>query len=83
MAHEEAIVKPGIYEHYKKRRYEVLNTARNSENLEVIVHYKALYYDEEFGQDALWVRTQKEFLEEVEVDGQKMPRFRYVGPAED
>jgi len=67
----------GRYRHYKGKLYEVIGTARDSETLEEMVVYKALY-DSEFGKDALWVRPKKMFLEEVEVDGKKMPRFTLV-----
>ena len=38
--------------------------------------YKALYDSEEFGHNALWVRPKEMFLEEVTVDGKKIPRFK-------
>ena len=35
--------------------------------------------DKKFGKNALWARPKKMFLEYVEVDGKKVPRFEYVG----
>lgn len=67
-------LKLGIYEHFKGKRYEVIGVARHSETLEEIVVYRALY-----GEGGLWVRPLKMFLEEVERDGKRVPRFRYVG----
>jgi len=64
----------GIYEHYKGNRYEVLGVARHSETLEEMVVYRALY-----GEHDLWLRPLSMFLEDVEVDGKNMPRFRFVG----
>jgi len=61
------------YEHYKGNQYEILGVVRHSETLEELVVYRALY-DE--GQ--IWVRLLKTFLEEVEVDGKKIPRFSPV-----
>ncbi len=69
----------GIYEHYKKKRYQVIGVARHSETLEEMVVYRALYDSEEFGDQALWVRPKEMFLEEVEIDGKHVPRFRYIG----
>lgn len=63
----------GEYEHYKGNRYRVVGTARHSETLEELVVYQALY-----GENGLWVRPLKMFLEEVEVGGKKVPRFRFI-----
>jgi cyclomaltodextrinase / maltogenic alpha-amylase / neopullulanase len=64
----------GIYQHYKGKRYEVLGVAKHSETEEDLVVYKKLYDD-----GGLWVRPLKMFLEDVEVDGQKVPRFKFIG----
>jgi isopentenyl-diphosphate delta-isomerase len=72
-------VKIGFYRHYKGNLYKVLGTARHSENLEELVVYQALYDSKEFGQKAFWVRPKKMFLEEVKVNGKKVPRFKYLG----
>lgn len=69
---------PGVYEHYKGKRYEVIGVGRNSETLEELVFYRALYDSEEFGNRSLWARPRDMFLEDVEVDGQTVPRFRRV-----
>ncbi len=64
----------GIYEHFKGRRYRVLGLAKHSETLEDMVVYQALHSDHE-----LWLRPLKNFLERVEVNGKKIPRFRFLG----
>ena len=64
----------GRYRHYKGNEYEVIGVAKHSETLEELVVYRALY-----GDFALWVRPLKMFLEDVEIDGKKVPRFQYVG----
>ena len=61
---------PGLYRHYKGQRYEVLGTARHSETLEPMTLYRALY-----GERGLWVRPAAMFLEEIEIDGIRQPRF--------
>lgn len=71
-------VKLGRYKHYKGKNYEIVGVARHSETLEELVVYKALY-ESEFGKDALWVRPKAMFLEEVEIEGKKVPRFKYLG----
>ncbi len=63
----------GEYEHYKGNRYEVLGVARHSETLEELVFYRARY-----GNFSLWVRPLTMFLEEVELDGRLVPRFKKV-----
>jgi len=45
---------------------------------EELVFYRALFTSPEFGPNALWVRPKKMFLEEIEVNGKKIPRFKYV-----
>lgn len=67
-------IKPGRYRHFKGTEYEVLGVARHSETLEEMVVYRAAS-----GEHGLWVRPAAMFLEEVERDGKKMPRFEYLG----
>ncbi|MFL5765310.1 MAG: DUF1653 domain-containing protein [Bacteroidia bacterium] len=69
-------LKPGKYRHYKGKEYEVIGTARHSETLEEMVVYKALYQPE--GEN-LWVRPATMFLEDVEINGEKVKRFEYLG----
>lgn len=66
-------IKLGQYKHYKGSKYQVLGIAIHSETLEELVIYKALY-----GKHLTWVRPLKMFLEDVECNGKKQPRFRYV-----
>ena len=69
-------MKFGKYQHYRTRNfYKVLGIAKHSETLEELVVYEALYDNPE-GQ--LWVRPKEIFLEDVEVNGQKVPRFTYT-----
>ena len=67
------IVPPGLYEHYKGMRYEVLGTARHSETLEPMTVYRALY-----GEHGLWVRPSAMFLEAVHIDGMYRNRFQRI-----
>ena len=71
VVHED--VKLGKYEHYRGKLYEVLGVARHSETLETFVVYRALY-----GENDLWVRPLSMFLEKIEIDGEKAPRFRFI-----
>ena len=63
----------GKYKHYKGNQYEVIGVAKHSETLEELVVYRALY-----GEHGLWVRPLKMFLETVEVENKKIPRFKFV-----
>ncbi len=72
-------IKPGIYEHYKGKRYEVIGVGRDSETLEEKVFYRALYDSEEFGNNSPWIRSKSMFLETVNVDGKEVPRYKYLG----
>jgi len=62
----------GVYEHYKKKLYQVVGTAKHSETLEDMVVYKQLY-----GDESLWVRPRTMFVETVEIDGATVSRFTY------
>mgnify|MGYP003455652477 CR=1 FL=1 len=67
------MIKKGIYEHYKGNWYELLYVANHSETLENMVVYKALY-----GEGEIWVRPLSIWNEEVEVNGNKIPRFKLI-----
>lgn len=69
----------GKYKHYKGQAYEVLWVAKHSETLEDLVVYRALYDSQDFGNNALRVRPQKMFLENILVDGKEVKRFMYMG----
>ena len=68
-----SVVIGGKYEHYKGKPYRVLAVAKHSETLEEMVVYQQLY-----GEESVWVRPLGMFLETVEVDGEIIPRFRYM-----
>ena len=67
-------VQPGRYRHFKGNDYTVLGVALHSETQEELVVYR-----QEYGDHGLLVRPKRMFLETVEVDGQAVPRFRYLG----
>ncbi|MDP7247528.1 MAG: DUF1653 domain-containing protein [Candidatus Peribacteraceae bacterium] len=69
------VLKLGIYQHYKGKKYRVLGIAKHSETLEDLVVYQALYENE---VSKLWVRPLTMFCEEMGVDGKKMPRFEFI-----
>lgn len=66
-------IKPGKYRHYKGNEYEVIGMAKHSETLEPMVVYRALY-----GEHGLWVRPAHMWSEIVEVNGEKVERFKYI-----
>lgn len=71
----DSLISTGTYEHYKGKKYNVLGTAKHSETLEDLVVYECLYDNP---QGKLWVRPLKMFTEEIEVNGQKLPRFKKI-----
>jgi hypothetical protein len=71
-------VKPGLYAHYKGKNYEVIGVAHHSESGEALVVYKALYRTK-YGNDSLWVRPLAMFTADIEVEGKRVARFRYLG----
>jgi len=72
-------IEPGIYKHHKGRNYEVIGWAINTETREELVVYKALYELPEFDNDTpFFVRPLTMFIEEVEKDGDRIPRFQKI-----
>ena len=69
----------GLYEHYKGMRYEVVGSAVHSETEEWMVIYKALYECEDYPERTLWVRPLEMFTENVTIEGQTIPRFKFIG----
>ena len=65
--------RPGVYEHFKGGQYEAYSVVRHSETGEEMVLYQQLYGDFSF-----WVRPLDMFLEDVERDGKRMPRFKFT-----
>jgi len=58
-----------------KNFYKVLGVAKHSETLEDLVIYECLYDNP---RSKIWVRPMKMFLEDVIIEGKKMPRFAYI-----
>lgn len=71
-------MKMGKYIHYKGEIVETIGVANHSETLEKMVVYKTLTKKPDYPIGTLWVRPQKMFLENVEVNGKKVPRFKFV-----
>ena len=67
-------IKKGKYRHFKGNEYEVIGVAKNSETLEEMVVYRALY-----GEGGLWVRPAEMWDETVEREGVSFKRFTYIG----
>ena len=61
------------YKHFKGNNYVVVGLAKHSETSEELVVYRAIY-----GDGGLFVRPKEMFLENVERDGVKQPRFKII-----
>ena len=61
------------YRHFKGGLYKLIGLAKDSETLEEMVVYQALY-----GERQMWVRPAEMFFEKVERDGKAMDRFQEV-----
>lgn len=69
-------MKLGKYQHSKTGNYyKVLAVAKHSETLEELVVYETLYNNP---TSKIWVRPLKMFLEEVEINGKNVPRFKFI-----
>jgi hypothetical protein len=67
----------GYYRHKKGGIAKVIGEAIHSETGEVFVAY--YHKGKESGKMELWVRPKAMFLELVEENGQKIPRFEFIG----
>lgn len=63
----------GYYKHFKGGQYKLLGIAKDSETLEKMVVYQALY-----GEGEMWVRPEEMFFGTVERDGNVMQRFTKI-----
>ena len=64
-------IKKGKWKHFKGGVYDVLGVAKHSETMEEFVVYEH--------DGVMWIRPKAMFLETIERDGKKMPRFEYLG----
>lgn len=67
------MLKKGIYQHFKGKRYELIGIAKHSESLEEMVVYRALYGDMD-----LWVRPAAMWEEIIEYNGKMVQRFTFI-----
>ena len=68
------MVKKGVYRHYKGHEYRVHSIARHSETLEDYVVYEPMYKS----VSKLWIRPLSMFIETVDIDGKRVPRFEFI-----
>lgn len=73
--HEE--IKPGIYKHFKGGEYQFLFIAFNEKDQKETVVYKSLK------DNKIWFRDIDNFKEEIEVDGKKIKRFKFIKDIQD
>jgi len=62
-----------VYKHFKGTKVRIICEALHSETKEPLVVYTHLE------DNSNWARPKEMFLEEVEVNGKKVPRFEYIG----
>ena len=58
------------YRHFKGGKYKIIAVAKDSDTLEKIVVYQAMY-----GDGQVWTRPYDEFFGTVVRDGKEFPRF--------
>lgn len=66
----------GTYQHYKGNMYEVLGVGCHTESNEYYVVYRPV--EKKPGIPEIWLRPYEMFVENVEVDGEFVPRFKQV-----
>ena len=69
-------MKPRIFRHFKGNEYRMICEAKDSETLQDVVVYAALY-----GNGQIWVRPKEMFFGMTEQDGKLVPRFEEIEKA--
>lgn len=67
-------IEPGLYEHYKGNRYEVIGIAMHTETLDSLVLYRPMYG----GEVDYWVRPYAMFVDTVVINNVAVPRFKRI-----
>lgn len=69
-----------IYEGWRRHNwYEIICLAEDADTLETLVIYKQIpKNDEEIDDDKIYAKSLKSFMEEVEVDGKMVPRYKEI-----
>lgn len=73
MLNEFPPVEARYFRHFKGNLYRLIHTAKDSETLQRMVVYQALY-----GSNGYWVRPEKMFFERIVRDGMEFPRFAEI-----
>lgn len=68
------VLEKGIYQHYKGNKYEVLGVGCHTESNEYFVVYQPL--EKKPGMPELWLRPYEMFVENIEIEGKLVPRFK-------
>lgn len=61
------------YQHYKGNVYVILCIAKIEADMT-----DAVVYQDVLEPDKIWVRTLKLFMEEIDIQGSVVPRFKYI-----
>ena len=69
-------MKPRIFRHFKGNEYRMICEAKDSETLQDVVVYAALY-----GNGQIWVRPKEMFFGMTEQDGKLIPRLKEIEKA--
>ncbi len=59
------------FQHFKGGLYKLLFIAKDSESIEKVVVYQAMY-----GRFDIWVRPEKRFFDFVNLNEEEIPRFK-------
>lgn len=79
MLQEPCLTTPRYFEHFKGGKYKLIGFGKDSETLEDVVIYQALY-----GNGQIWVRPYRMFFSKVTLpDGTDVDRFREIADVGD
>lgn len=68
----------GLYKHFKNKWYVKLFEVRNCDNCKEIYTVYMSLYKKDFPRFTLWFRPKKEFDEILNINGNKIKRFKKI-----
>ena len=73
-----------VWSHYKHPNlyYKIIAIGTNTESLEEMVVYQALFESEKWGPNKIWIRPLKMWFDKININGKEVSRFTLIQDVE-